>query len=308
MGRQVRESQHLLDNAEQNIGNSEIVHPQVGPGGPTVPSGTTIPQTNPPRIIQLTGPSQKGQTTSVVMTVSRITPGPLNPNPGFAGPITGILEFGNGGRSTRVEFDIPVGPFIGSLTSAVPASEPQDGGVIVTVPTGVLRAYARYDNLLLAPTLPLNVSLAQLKGQPVIGPGGPVVFAFAPPLNIGYSEPVQAKAMAAYFSRHTSRVYKTLYLYRGNAINVSIGGLLGLAWCLPAFARSVKVLRQPISAALTCSLSNGINNIDDFEVVANASAPVIPVIGGENIIQIKSKTALPADDVTYLALVCEIGI
>lgn len=317
MGREVKESQHLLDNAEQNIGNSAIVVPQIGPGGPTVPSATTIPQTNPARILQLSGPSSKGQTTSVVMTASRLVKGPSNPNPGFAGPITGVIEFGNGGRSTRVEFDVPIGPFIGTVLAALPASEPQDGGVIVTVPTGVLRAYARYDNLLIAPALNTNLALAQMHSVQFLGPGGPVAFPVAPPNNIGFAEPIQAKAMAAYFSRHTSRTYKTLYLYiaaLGGMGGISIpvndgtGSPSPVSYCLPAFARSVKVLRLPLTAALTCTLHNGVTAVDEFEVPAGASAPIIPIIGNENIITIRSKTYTPVDEVEFLALTCEVGI
>ncbi len=315
-----RESKHLLDNSEQNIGNSEIIFPQVGPGGPTVASGTTTPQTNPPRILQLNGPSQKGQTTSIAMTANRIV-GDQNPTPGYPGPITGIIEFGNGGRSTKVEFDIPVGPFIGNVQAAAPASEPQDGGVIVTVPTGVLRAYARHDNLLISPTLNTlgNLPLALLQGATFIGPGGPIGLPVPPPNNYYPAEPVIAKAMAAYFSRHTSTVYKTLYLYQGalgggGAVRITVSNapapapLGAVYYCLPAFTRSVKVLRLPITTALTCQLSNGIYNIDEFAIAAGASAPVIPVIGGENIITIVSNTAAAADQVSFLALVCEIGI
>ena len=89
---------------------------------------------------------------SIVFTAARVV-GASNPNPGYAGPITGLVEFGNGGRFTRVEFDVPLGPYLGTFQGAAVASEPQDGGVIVTVPTGVLRAYARYDNLLVQPIL-----------------------------------------------------------------------------------------------------------------------------------------------------------
>ena len=315
MGREVKESQHLLDNAEQNIGNSAIVPPQVGPLGPTVGSGTTIPQTNPARILQLSGPSQKGQTTSIIVTATRLAKSPQNQNPGFAGPITGIVEVGNGGRSTKIEFDVPIGPYVGSVLGVTPASEPQDGGIIVTIPTGVLRVYARYDNLLIAPALNSNLALAQIQGPTLLGPGGPVQFPAPPPNNIGYAEPVLAKAMAAYFSRHTSRAYKTLYLYiapiggsGGVSVLVNDGLGNGVSYCLPAFARSVKVLRQPLNAALTCSLSNGINTTDDFDVVSGISAPVIPIIGHENIITIHSKTNTPADEVEFLAITCEVGI
>lgn len=326
MGRDLTaDKKPLLMDADQNIGNSAIVPPEIGPG-PTTPGGTTTPITNPPRLLLLTGGSAVGQTTSVVFTASRLNKSPTNPNPGFAGPITGILEFGNGGRSTRVEFDVPVGPFIGSQTKVIDASEPQDGGVIVTVPTGVLRAYVRYDNRLIAPTLLTDVinfpyprSLAQIQGVFFIGPGGPVSFPRVPPDNFFPAEPIQAKAMAAYFSRHTSKVYKTLYLYVANlggmgatpvtvSSTVAPAPLQAVQYCLPAFTRSVKVLRLPISAALTCILNNGVNDIDQINIAAGTSAPTIPIIGNENIISLQSLTNTLADQVISLALVCEIGI
>ena len=191
MGRREGDFQHLLDtNADQNIGNSALLQPQPGS------VATTIPATNPARILQLNGPSKTAQTVSIVFTASRIV-GQDNPNPGYAGPITGILEFGNGGRFTKIEFDVPVGPFLGNFQGAAASSEPQDGGVIVTVPSGVLRAYARYDNLLVQPALGLPTqSTAQLLGVPFVGPGGPVAPTSPSPAP---AEPVLVKAMAAYY-------------------------------------------------------------------------------------------------------------
>jgi hypothetical protein len=156
--------------------------------------------------------------------------------------------------------------------------------------------------------------LAQIAGADFIGPGGPVSFPVPAPNNFAYAEPVLAKAMAAYFSRHTSQVYKTLYLYVGAlggmgkmAVPV-ISGAGPVSYCLPAFARSVKVLRWPLTAALNCQLNDGINDVDQFAVVSGASAPIVPVIGHEIVINIQSASALPADNVIFLALVCEIGI
>jgi len=184
MGFQKHVPQHLLDtDADQNIGNSALLQPQQGA------AATTIPNTNPDRILQLSGPSKRAQTTSIVFTASRVV-GANNPNPGYAGPITGILEFGNGGRFTKVEFDVPLGPFLGTFQGAAAASEPQDGGVIVTVPTGVLRAYARYDNLLVQPLLGLPTqSMAQNLKVPFVGPGGPILPP-APPAQQAPAEPV----------------------------------------------------------------------------------------------------------------------
>ena len=244
----------LLNDAEQNIGNGVIIQPQAG-------LATCIPQTNPSRVIKLSGGSAAGQTTSVVITASRIV-GASNPYPGLAGPITGVIEFGNGSQSTKAEFDVPVGPFTGSIDVASNAVEPQDGGVIVTVPTGVVRAYTRYDNLLISPVLNYSPaqSIAQIAGVPFFGPGGPITYGGG---TIIPAEPIQTKAMASYFSRPHALVYKTLYCYIGGASNTTVE--LGINtqqlispyyFCLPAFTKSVKVLRLPLSAAIDVTISN----------------------------------------------------
>ena len=308
-GQARQDPRHLLDTqADQNIGNGSVIQPQGGPA-------TVIPQANPERILMLSGPSNAGQTTSIALTASRIV-GPNNPNPGFPGPITGVIEFGNGGQFTKVEVDIPIGPFVGNTTNPAPANEPQDGGVIVTVPTGVLRVYARYDNQLIQPELGLPVrSLAQALGATFIGPGGPVV------LNSGGgpvtwpAEPVLVKAMAAYFSRHTSKVYRTNYCFVGDnstgtpdatAIQAPRG-----VYCIPAFARSLKVLRTPYTAHLGVFLSDNMGHDMDFIDIPPSGGvtltPIIPLIGTETIVRILSVN--PAiDKISMLALCYEIGI
>ncbi len=316
-----RDPKHLLDIPhEQNIGNGTILQPQVG--GPTV-----IPQTNPERILMLSGPSSSGQTTSVALTASRIVPGPQNSTPGFPGPITGIIEFGNGGQFTRAEVDIPIGPFAGAFTVASSAIQPQDGGVIITVPTGVLRVYARYDNLLIQPMLqakpgqPIQ-SLAQAYGQLFEGPGAPAIL---PPTNNATSppipaEPVEVKAMAAYFSRHTSKVYRTHYLYLADkaqtapdslqplpisytsAISLPSHGMPTPCFCIPPFARAVKVLRQNIGVAVNVYLYDNNFNLLDLIQIPGGSAPIIPLMGTETII------GLTCGAIWFLALCYEIGI
>jgi|WetSurMetagenome_2_1015567.scaffolds.fasta_scaffold25059_2 hypothetical protein len=279
----------LKGQSEQNIGNSTTLRPQEG-------AATVIPQTNPPRLVQLLGGSGAGQTTSIIYTASRIV-GQDNPNPGFPGPVTGILEFGNGGRSTRVEFDVPVGPFVGTITTASNAVEPQDGGAIVTVPTGVVRAYMRYDNLLLAPLLQQTppVSLAQLMGVAVQGPGGPRA-------NVP-AEPLLGKAMVNYFSRHFTKTYKTLYCYTGPA-PVQVG-IAYVYYALPAFTKSFRIVRIPSTSQLDVQIRDNVQLMEAFTLGSGAS-PVIDVIGNEAIVGIQSRLA--ADTVTFLALVCEVGV
>jgi hypothetical protein len=292
MGRAIHEPQHLLDDAEQNIGNSATLVPQSG-------VATTTPQTNPPRLLQLSGPSQKGQTTSIIFTASRLV-GSLNPNPGFAGPITGVIEFGNGGRSTKVEFDIPFGPFVGSFTGAAAASEPDDGGVIVTVPTGVLRAYTRYDNLLIQPILGIpSQSLATLNGVAFNGPGG------AYPAGIPgrpRAEPVAVKAMAAYFTQRHSPVYRTQYCYVRGVVSIPANSI----YCIPAFARSVRVFRNLTTADLLVQIYDENHLLLEQYQLGAVPTPTIPLTGTAAYVAVSSPN--PGANVTFLALSYEIGI
>ena len=318
MQRQKNEPRHLLDTeAEQNIGNSFLLQPQAGSGGTIVPQSSATQSYE--RILQLSGPSKSAQTTSVVFTACRVAPGPSNPNPGYAGPVTGILEFGNGGRFTRVEFDVPVGPYLGNFDGSLTSTEPQDGGTVITVPSGVLRADARYDNLLVQALLGPPRSTAQALGVAFVGPGGPV----SPPGAAAPAEPVLVKAMAAFFTRHWAKLYKTQYCYVG-APGVPAQALLtqstplGLnvaTYCVPPFAKSVKVLRNPVSAAMVVELYDGVfttlnpptnnNGVDEVAVPAGAS-PTIDIVGNETVVRVSSATA--NDKVKFLALVYEIGL
>jgi hypothetical protein len=303
----------LLDTtAEQNIGNSVILQPQNGSGSV---GGTVVPQTNPDRILQLIGPSRTAQTTSVVFTAARLTGYANNPSPGWAGPVTGIIEFGNGGRSTRVELDVPVGPYIGALQGASSNTEPQDGGVVVTVPTGVIRAYARYDNRLIQPILGSNPpqSLAQALVVPFVGPGGPVAVN-AGPLFAYPAEPILVKAMAAYYTRHFAKLYKTQYCYASAVGEAQIfidPDYNQALYCVPAFARSVRVLRYPMTSAMVVRLYDGlycdpnIRPLDEISVAASTS-PTIDLVGNMNLISVASATA--TDTVKSLALCYEIGL
>jgi hypothetical protein len=309
----------LLADADMNIGNSNIIQPAVTPSN----IGTVTPSTNPPRILNLTGTSSHGQSTTVAIGASRIAQGANNPNPGFAGPITGVIEFGSGGRDTKVEIDLPLGPFMGSLNAVSSSEQTQDGGVMVTVPTSVLRVYARYDNLLLSPVLgtedaayPTGKPLAIVapNNAPVVGPGGPTtVIGSGGQLVTVPAEPVQVKAMAAYYAKTgRSRAYKTLYLYCSNQPYTGVlvqspataGGFNNFAFfSLPAYCKTVKVLRFPDTVGFLMLLHNGIRPIDYYNIAGGTSAPIIEVEGGECVIGLYT-----GSPVTFLALLCEIGV
>ena len=351
MGRNTdADSTPLLKDAEQNIGNSVVLNPQAASypqnylGNPTPPVlpdiGTVIPQANAERILNLNaGGSAVGQTMTVAMSATRILQGTQNPYPGFPGPITGIVEFGNGGRWTRVEFDIPIGPFAGFFSQASSAIQPQDGVVIITVPAGALRVYARYDNLLVAPLLGTDPPIAQaqwtsMNGTPVpfIGPGGPLLV--QDPTGGGNQiilpEPVLVQAMATYFGRAPThaRVYKTLNMYLSQetlntppplAPAIQIGSppvrtLAGFGnfnfWALPPYTKRVKLLRFPNTANLAVILHDGIRPVDYFTTGADPvghSFPEFDVDGGECILGISSQNS-GGNAVTMLKAICQVGI
>jgi len=291
MGRQIADPKYLLDtDADQNIGNSTDLVPEPGAGG------TTQVQTNPPRLLSLDGPSKQGEMTSVIFTASR------KPNvTGIAGPVTGIIEFGNGGRFTRIEVDVPVGPYQGIqlVPSNTTAVEPQDGGTIVSVPTGVLRTYCRYDNRLIQPNSDAAppYSIAEVAGVPLRGPGGT-----SDTLN---PATLLVKSMAAHYSKVWNRAYRTQYLYLGAGIAIP-----ATFYRIPMLAKSLQIARSsaagPLAAGLDITLSDGGGLALDFiSIAAGTRSPIIPIVG--QMVGITISTIAPST-VTFLSLIYEIGI
>jgi hypothetical protein len=236
----------LLDDGENNVGNATLLQPQSLSGGELF----TVQTPNPPpaRLLNLTASSKTGQSVTVVMTAARAA-GQVS---GVAGTITGLIEFGNGTQSTQIEFDIPLGPYIGQFRSVSQFSQPQDSGAVIQVPTGVVRAYARYDNAYITP---------ELAGYAFGGPGSPSfpLFAGAGPFapNLGLPTPVQVKAFANYFGRHYSKLYKTHYLYVGDKTRPQLfrEGGSPIPYAVPPFAKSVRVVVEP-AVSLTIQLTD----------------------------------------------------
>jgi hypothetical protein len=125
--------------------------------------------------------------------------------------------------------------------------------------------------------------------------------------------------MANYFNKARSRIYKTLNCYLSSETNTptqvtipigtpqasEIGGYTDFAfWALPAYTKTVKILRFPDTVALTVLLHDGIRPTDYIQIPGGTTAPEFEIIGNENIIGITSSGA----EVNMLKLVCEIGI
>ena len=297
----------LLDDGENNVGNATLLEPQLLPA--TVPPTlftVQVPTPPPARLLNLTASSKTGQSVTVVMTAARAA-GQVS---GVAGPITGVIEFGNGTQSTQIEFDIPLGPYIGQFRSVSQFSQPQDSGAVIQVPTGVVRAYARYDNAYITP---------ELAGYAFGGPGSPSfpLFARAGPFapNLGLPTPVQVKAFANYFGRHYSKLYKTQYLYVGDKTRPQLfrEGGSPIPYPVPPFAKSVRVVVQP-AVSLTIQLTDqqalGATTANpplfaEEYVIPAGTYPSFAIEGNVNTVLLSSTTG--ADLVTGVKLVYEIG-
>jgi len=279
----------LLDDAENNVGNATMLFPEVLPPGQLF---TTVKQSNPPRVLNLTADSKSGQSVTVVMTAARQTNAT-----GTSGPVTGIIEFGNGTQFTRVEFDVPIGPFTGNAFAVAPGTQPDDSGAVIQVPTGIVRAYFRYDDAYLTP---------ELAGYAFGGPGSPAfpLPAGAGPIAPGGSTPLLVKAFANYFGRHHTPLYKSLYLYRTNTVDIQFGAFGAQpTYSIPPFAKTIQIVRTPNTSAMVLVLSDQV--ADETYAIPSGPAPIIPVTGNQYTFSVYS--AAPADTVGVVKAVFEIG-
>jgi hypothetical protein len=291
----------LLDDGESNIGNSTIIQPQILPTANSIagPFYTTTPTlANNSRLLNLTASSKKGQSVTVVMTASRVSGAA-----GFVGPLVGIIEFGNGTVTTKVEFDIPIGPYTGTQNADAVGDTPQDSGAVIQVPSGIIRAFARYDNAYLQPEIDGSVPFQTQ-------PQNPALIATAP--NVQTPGPLQVKAFASYFGRVFSRLYLTRYLY--SALGSPDKTTFNSTYTIPPFAKSVHVVRVPQIAAMTLTLWDSLPGFpasailyDETYQIPSGISPIIPIMGNQNRFSLKSATNNPADAITAIKLVFEIG-
>lgn len=285
VGRGSAQKSRLLDDADLNIGNAAIVIPQNLTG-----DAETIPAQNPPRILNLDALSPTGQMITVAITAALV----LEPPPvmsQFAGPITAIIEFGNGGVFTRFEVDVPVGPYQANLGPAKNPREPFDGGTVLSIPAGVLRVYARNDARFVTPSVNSTAPTAIIAPDP--DPDSPRVI---------------VKAFTCYQPRISGRFgtpRKTLYLGAGDLAPFAAG----LTYSVPAFAKSVRLLRDhdnnPVTYTLRFRDAIGMNLLDTRTFAAATPSDFVPVPGTCNNIEI---TQGAGDTSGPLELEFEIGV
>jgi hypothetical protein len=183
-----------------------------------------------------------------------------------------------------------------------------DSGAVIQLPTSIIRAYFRYNNAFVQP---------QVNGTAFgVFPALPAVSAPQPPNPEPL--PLAVKAFAAYFGRIHNKLYKTQYLYAGKSIVNPVPfstfdgtNYNGVLYCIPPFAKSVRLIRVPTSASMTVELWNQTNaggRVDASYVIASgALSPIMPIEGNMNLISIKSTTQNAGDEVSGVRLVYEIA-
>jgi hypothetical protein len=266
-------SNRLLDNVDQNIGNKAVVFPQPFNNVNGVVGAQTIPLLDPPRILSLNSKSPTSQMVTVVLGGTLFIP-PDVPPPQFvdAGPITAIVEFGNGSTIDRVEIDVPVGPFDFNSTPRQPTS----GGVAISVPAGTLRVYARHDGTYVTP----RVSQSSAGTTP---PGG----------TVRLCNPVEVLAFVTYFTRPgTLSPRKTLYLGTAGPFVVAGVTLTDDIFSIPPFAKRVRVLRDKATNTQNFDLlffdSPGAPALDRQTLLAASNSDFVQVPGTANAVGIVS--------------------
>ena len=207
----------ILDLEELNLGVSGII---AAPGGPTPRMGDVT------KLLDVTGDGRRARTMTVMMGQSFQQPS-FPPNTRISGPLTGIVEFGNGAVFSRVEFDIQEISRMPDIN--VPPSgldpvfkSPYFSGTALTVPGSAARVYARNDNNF----PPLN-DPSQIIGL-ADGFIDPTVFA-----HISYGETFGGNR----------NLTKTIYVVRTGTNPLTPNSALTVG--IPPFAQTVSFFRSP---------------------------------------------------------------
>lgn len=285
----------LLDDGDLNIGNAQTLIADT--------NVITKPITNPPRILNLDADSKFGSVVTIGLAASaKFDPGIQGGS--AAGPLTAVLEFGNGSVFTDVEIDVPIGQ-IGDFTNP---STAQDGVVVCNVPAGTLRVYGRHDGNLITP------SIGNTFGSPTAAAGQSNTPVGAGPWDNNLNDvpiPAFMKAFAVYepFATLARRCTKTIYVYNGFFSGVSVAVPLGTRYWVPAFARSVQVYRNTIVSAtaptnVTLQFINNITQVvEQYTIPGGTNSPIFQL--GEQIIAIGVSTD---GVINTLSLVFDIGL
>lgn len=259
-----RQSGHLLDDEELNIGSSQVA---VVPLARPFPN-TAVAPGKEIRLLDLQTESKNGRTVSVVLTQS-IQETEDSPVANTSGPITGIVEFTTGAAGIiRIEFDIPSVsrfPTVSGLITSNPdvvnktyppaLIAPALSGVALCVPASSLRVFTRNDN-----------NIAQIwDPRRIVGSTGNDV---DPTVNaaVCYGEVFGA-------NKHLK---KTIYIAEEGGGTIAMATGMSVYIGIPPFARSVRFPRLPI-ATTTLSIRFDTyfgSEYGDYAIPVNSDGPV----------------------------------
>lgn len=135
----------LLDQYDLNLGSTQKV-PR--------PNRTNTPQAGAlVRLLDINSEGRSGQVVTLTMG-SLINDGEVAPGlAAISGPVTGIVEWGNGAASNRVEFDLPqpsrllcdpFSPFTTNYSKDL-VTTPRQSGLTLTLTASSIRVFARND-------------------------------------------------------------------------------------------------------------------------------------------------------------------
>lgn len=275
----------LLSNGDLNVGNSQIIKTV----GPPI---KIVPDLDPPRILNLDAQSDTGQLVTVSIGAVGMNQGDFGASP-MPGLITGIIEFGNGSVFTKLELDVPLGPIDFASTLNANPKQPSLGGVLITVPAGTLRVYARSDANYITPTI------IGLIGLPLAGA--------LPPNAGGLAVDVVVTAFAAYYTRPGNGAGPTKTLFLGRAPAAGINWAINTTYNIPAYAKTIKFLR-PRANIVDFTISDAAGNtVEQHIIAAGTDSPVFPLYGYAKYFTIGG-TSSPAIVGQVMAAVFDLGI
>jgi hypothetical protein len=228
-----RAAKFLLDQDELNLGVSKVI---------TTPLAKpfnflAIAAGKEERLLDLACEGRYARTVSLTFAAFILEPD-QNSLADTTGPITGIVEFGNGAVFARVEFDIPaVSRLPGLLATRAGVNtvypngfkSPAISGVTVCVPAGSVRTFARNDN-----NLPLVFTPDRIIGSIDANNIDPTVSC-----SIAYGETFGA-------NRHLK---KTVYIVdnSGAAVVAAMSAGDSVEISVPPFAKTVRFPRTPVA-------------------------------------------------------------
>lgn len=293
------EKARLLEDADQNIGNQLVIKTL------PAPFPLTLPYQSPDRILNLNSASKGGQMMTVFLGA---TASPIS-SQGSNGPlpsnfITGVVEFGNGSRFSRAEFDIPIGPVQFPAPNNRTPVDPQSGGMFFSLPAATLRIYARSDANLITPDI-----FGALPHGFAPNPLDPHRLDPPTPSSSPTASDVLVTAFAGYFTR-TSIFPPTKTLWLGQVVAATGIHYVGETYAIPPLASTVRFLRFDVNVvALAIRIADiGSNILDQISLPAGVRSDTYKLPGNAAFFEFVSPTTDPMPAGSILQAIFELDM